>query len=133
MSLKLEKRDGVAIVTLDRPPVNALTLALYAEIADLFEGLGKEAGFYVTSAVLAALHHRDTVSGEGQHIDVALLDAQIGAISHMAQNYFASGKQPPRLGTSSEITCPYQAFQCSDGDVMISMGNDSPFPKFAAA
>ncbi|MFL6704438.1 MAG: enoyl-CoA hydratase-related protein [Paraburkholderia graminis] len=42
MSLKLEKRDGVAIVTLDRPPVNALTLALYAEIADLFEGLGKE-------------------------------------------------------------------------------------------
>ena len=42
MSLNLEKRDGVAIVTLDRPPVNALTLALYSEIADLFEKLGKE-------------------------------------------------------------------------------------------
>jgi enoyl-CoA hydratase len=42
MSLILEKRDGVAIVTIDRPPVNALTLALYAEIADLFESLGKE-------------------------------------------------------------------------------------------
>lgn len=91
------------------------------------------AGFYALAATLAALHHRDTVSGEGQHIDIALLDAQIGAISHMAQNYFASGKQPPRLGTSSEITCPYQAFECRDGQVMVSVGNDSQFRKFASA
>lgn len=91
------------------------------------------AGFYAISATMAALHHRDTVSGEGQHIDIALLDAQIGAISHMAQNYFASGKQPPRLGTSSEITCPYQAFECSDGQVMVSVGNDGQFQKFAIA
>lgn len=91
------------------------------------------AGFYAMSATLAALHYRDTVSGEGQHVDIALLDAQIGAISHMAQNYFASGRQPPRLGTSSEITCPYQAFSCSDGDVMISVGNDSQFRKFVVA
>jgi len=91
------------------------------------------AGFYATAATLAALHHRDTVSGVGQHIDIALLDAQIGAISHMAQNWFASGRQPPRLGTSSEITCPYQAFSCSDGDLMVAVGNDGQFRKFAAA
>ncbi|RAR61240.1 crotonobetainyl-CoA:carnitine CoA-transferase CaiB-like acyl-CoA transferase [Paraburkholderia unamae] len=91
------------------------------------------AGFYAIAATLAALHHRDTVSGTGQHIDIALLDAQIGAISHMAQNWFASGRQPPRLGTSSEITCPYQAFTCSDGDVMVAVGNDGQFRKFCAA
>jgi len=91
------------------------------------------AGFYATAATLAALHHRDMVSGVGQHIDIALLDAQIGAISHMAQNWFASGRQPPRLGTSSEITCPYQAFSCSDGDLMVAVGNDGQFRKFAAA
>jgi crotonobetainyl-CoA:carnitine CoA-transferase CaiB-like acyl-CoA transferase len=91
------------------------------------------AGFYAIAATMAALHHRDTVSGSGQHIDIALLDAQIGAISHMAQNWFASGRQPPRLGTSSEITCPYQAFACSDGDVMVAVGNDGQFRKFAAA
>jgi crotonobetainyl-CoA:carnitine CoA-transferase CaiB-like acyl-CoA transferase len=85
------------------------------------------AGFYATAAMLAALHHRDTVSGTGQYIDLGMLDAQIAAISHMAMNYLVSGTQPLRVGTASQITCPYQSFQCSDGQVMIAVGNDSQF------
>lgn len=87
------------------------------------------AGFYAVSAVLAALHHRDRVSGQGQHIDLAMLDAQVAAISHMALNYLVTGSVPERLGTASQITCPYQAFACSDGQLMIAVGNDEQFKR----
>ncbi len=90
------------------------------------------AGFYATIAILAALHHRDTVSGKGQYIDVALFDATIAAISHKAMLYLVSGEQPERLGTASEITCPYQAFECADGEIMIAVGNDKQFADFCA-
>ncbi|MDB5967055.1 MAG: L-carnitine dehydratase/bile acid-inducible protein, partial [Polaromonas sp.] len=88
------------------------------------------AGFYATSAILAALRHRDMVSGEGQHIDLALLDASVAAISHVAMNYLATGKQPERLGNASLITCPWQSFACTDGDIMIAVGNDTQFAAF---
>jgi crotonobetainyl-CoA:carnitine CoA-transferase CaiB-like acyl-CoA transferase len=88
------------------------------------------AGFYATAAILAALHHRDTVSGEGQFIDLALLDAQVAAVSHVAMNYLVSGKLPERVGTGSQITCPYQAFACADGEIMIAVGNDTQFASF---
>jgi crotonobetainyl-CoA:carnitine CoA-transferase CaiB-like acyl-CoA transferase len=79
--------------------------------------------------LLGALHHRDMVSGAGQYIDVALLDAQIAAISHMAMNYLVSGALPVRLGTASQITCPYQSFACRDGQLMIAVGNDQQFAR----
>ncbi|MBE9603755.1 CoA transferase [Acetobacteraceae bacterium H6797] len=85
------------------------------------------AGFYAIIAILAALHHRDTVSGKGQHIDLALLDAQIGAQSHIAMNFLVSGKMPVRAGAASQITCPWQAFDCSDRPLMIAVGNDRQF------
>jgi len=85
------------------------------------------AGFYASFAILAALNCRDNQTGEGQHIDVALLDAQIAALSHVAMNYLVSGKQPERVGSASEITCPYQGFICADGDLMLAVGNDSQF------
>lgn len=88
------------------------------------------AGFYATSAILAALRHRDVVSGEGQHIDLALLDSQVAAISHVAMSYLANGKQPERLGNASAITCPWQSFTCVDGDIMIAVGNDTQFAAF---
>jgi crotonobetainyl-CoA:carnitine CoA-transferase CaiB-like acyl-CoA transferase len=88
------------------------------------------AGFYATSAMLAALRHRDVVSGEGQHIDLALLDAQVAAISHVAMSYLATGEQPERLGNASAITCPWQSFTCADGDIMIAVGNDTQFAAF---
>jgi crotonobetainyl-CoA:carnitine CoA-transferase CaiB-like acyl-CoA transferase len=87
------------------------------------------AGFYAVSAVLAALRHRDMVSGQGQHIDLALFDAQVAALSHLAMIYLVTGQQPARLGTASPITCPYQAFECADAPIMIAVGNDSQFVK----
>ncbi len=87
------------------------------------------AGFYAVSAVLAALRHRDMVSGQGQHIDLALFDAQVAALSHLAMIYLVTGQQPARLGTASPITCPYQAFECADAPIMIAVGNDTQFVK----
>ena len=83
-----------------------------------------------SSAILAALRHRDVVSGEGQHIDLALLDAQVASISHVAMMYLVSGQQPPRLGNASPITCPWQSFDCADGQIVIAVGNDSQFAAF---
>lgn len=88
------------------------------------------AGFYATSAILAALHHRDMVSGEGQYIDLSLLDAQVAAISHVAMMYLVSGNQPPRLGNASPITCPWQSFDCQNGQIVLAVGNDSQFAVF---
>jgi len=91
------------------------------------------AGFYAVAAILAALRHRDLVSGAGQHIDLALLDAQIAAISHMGMNYLATGRQPERVGSASQITAPFQAFPCRDGHIMIAVGNDAQFRSFCHA
>lgn len=85
------------------------------------------AGFYAVGAILAALRHRDMVSGQGQHIDLALLDAQVAAISHVGMMYLVSGQQPPRLGNASPITCPWQSFDCADGQIVIAVGNDTQF------
>jgi crotonobetainyl-CoA:carnitine CoA-transferase CaiB-like acyl-CoA transferase len=90
------------------------------------------AGFYAVSAILAALRHRDVVSGEGQYIDLALFDAQVAAISHVGMMYLVSGQQPPRLGTASPITCPWQSFDCADGQIVIAVGNDTQFAAFCA-
>lgn len=84
------------------------------------------AGTYATVAILAALNHR-AAGGEGQHLDIALFDAQVHAASHMAMNYLSSGTVPTRNGTASQITCPWQAFQASDKPVMIAVGNDAQF------
>jgi crotonobetainyl-CoA:carnitine CoA-transferase CaiB-like acyl-CoA transferase len=68
--------------------------------------------------------------GAGQHIDLALLDAQVASISHVAMMYLVSGQQPPRLGNVSPITCPWQSFECSDGEIVVAVGNDSQFAAF---
>lgn len=91
------------------------------------------AGFYAIIGILAALNHRDNVSQEGQHIDIALLDTQIAALGHIAMNYLVSGNVPQRMGTASPITCPYQGFECKDGHIMVAVGNDSQFREFVTA
>ena len=88
------------------------------------------AGFYATIAILAALHHRDTVSGHGQHIDLALLYAQVAAQSHIAMNYLVSGRMPVRAGTASQINTPWQSFQTADRPLMVAVGNDRQFAQF---
>lgn len=90
------------------------------------------AGFYATIAILGALAHRDH-GGEGQHIDLALFDAQVAALSHVGMNYLVSGKMPIRAGAASQVTCPWQAFGCADMDLMIAVGNDRQFAKLCDA
>ncbi|NKC34012.1 CaiB/BaiF CoA transferase family protein [Falsiroseomonas selenitidurans] len=85
------------------------------------------AGLYATIAILAALHHRDTVSGRGQHIDLALLDAQVAAHAHIAMNHLVSGRMPVRAGTASQINTPWQAFSTADRPLMVAVGNDRQF------
>lgn len=91
------------------------------------------AGFYATIALLAALRARDAVTGRGQHIDLALLDAQIAAHSHIAMNYLISGRMPVRAGTASQINTPWQSFPTADGQLMVAVGNDRQFATFCNA
>jgi crotonobetainyl-CoA:carnitine CoA-transferase CaiB-like acyl-CoA transferase len=88
------------------------------------------AGLYASIAIVAALNYRDTVSGKGQYIDLALLDAQVAAMSHVAMNYLVSGRLQERMGTASPITCPWQTFKCAEGDITIAVGNDPQFVRF---
>ena len=91
------------------------------------------AGCYATIAILAALNHRDRVSGQGQHIDLALLDSKVHAASHIAMNYLVSGKMPVRAGTSSQTICPWQAFDCADMPLMLAVGTDQQFARLCEA
>jgi formyl-CoA transferase len=89
-------------------------------------------GMYSSVAVLAALAHR-TESGRGQHIDMALLDVQVGALANMNLNYLTSGEAPRRAGNAHQNLVPYQVFECADGHVIIAAGNDGQFAKLCAA
>jgi crotonobetainyl-CoA:carnitine CoA-transferase CaiB-like acyl-CoA transferase len=88
------------------------------------------AGMYASVAILAALAHRDAVSGQGQHIDLALLDAQVAALSHAAMGYLVSGDPVPRCGTQSPTAAPSQMYRCADGAVMLVVGNKAQWQKF---
>ncbi|MDC8757393.1 CaiB/BaiF CoA transferase family protein [Janthinobacterium fluminis] len=86
-------------------------------------------GMYATIAVLAALSHRDR-TGEGQHIDMALLDVQVAMLANMGSNYLNSGKAPKRWGNAHANIVPYQTFACADGHIIVAAGNDSQYQKF---
>ncbi len=88
--------------------------------ADIFTGL------YAVVAIQAALAHRAR-TGEGQAIDMALLDTQVGVLANQAMNYLASGVAPHRLGNAHPNIVPYQVFAAADGHVVIAVGNDSQF------
>ncbi|MBN9410044.1 MAG: CoA transferase [Burkholderiales bacterium] len=87
------------------------------------------AGMYAITAILAALHHREAVSGRGQHIDLALLDSQVALLSHVAANYFMTGNVPGRLGNVSANASPWGTFPCADDDVVLAVGNDTQFQR----
>lgn len=92
-------------------------------VADLF------AGAHATIGILAALAHRDR-TGEGQHVDVSLLDVQVAMMANMATNYLASGKAPHRWGNAHPNIVPYQTFRASDGWIIVAAGNDGQFRRF---
>ncbi|PAA23719.1 CoA transferase [Pseudomonas fragi] len=87
-------------------------------------------GLYSTVAILAALAHRQH-DGGGQHIDMALLDVQVACLANQAMNYLTTGVAPQRLGNAHPNIVPYQDFPTSDGDFILTVGNDSQFRKFA--
>ena len=89
-------------------------------------------GMYATIAILAALTHRDR-TGEGQHIDMALLDVQVAMLANMGSNYLNSGKPPKRWGNAHPNIVPYQTFACADGHIIVAAGNDSQYQKFVEA
>jgi crotonobetainyl-CoA:carnitine CoA-transferase CaiB-like acyl-CoA transferase len=89
-------------------------------------------GMYATVAVLAALTHRDR-TGEGQHIDMALLDTQVAMLANVGSNYLNSGKPPRRWGNAHPNIVPYQTFACADGHIIVATGNDGQYQKFVEA
>jgi crotonobetainyl-CoA:carnitine CoA-transferase CaiB-like acyl-CoA transferase len=102
----------------DRPPMK-----VGVGIADIM------CGMYATVAILAALHHRDR-TGEGQFIDLALLDSQVAWLATVGLNYLTSGKVPGRVGNEHPNIVPYNVMAASDGHVILAVGNDSQFVKF---
>lgn len=89
-------------------------------------------GLYASVAVLAALAHRER-SGEGQHIDLALLDVQVACMANQASNYLVGGVAPRRMGNAHPNIVPYQDFPTADGHMIIAVGNDGQFARFCAA
>jgi crotonobetainyl-CoA:carnitine CoA-transferase CaiB-like acyl-CoA transferase len=95
-------------------------------IADLMTGM------YSSVAVMAALWERNA-SGEGQHIDMALLDTQVAWLANQNLNYLISGEPPRRLGNAHPNVTPYDALSTRDGDVILAIGNDGQYAKFCRA
>jgi crotonobetainyl-CoA:carnitine CoA-transferase CaiB-like acyl-CoA transferase len=92
-------------------------------VADLFTGL------YATIAIQAALRHRDA-TGQGQHIDMALLDTQVAMLANLGANYLVTGVSPRRAGNAHQNIVPYQVFEAADGYLILAVGNDGQFARF---
>lgn len=95
-------------------------------VIDIFTGL------YAANAIQAALISRCT-TGEGQHIDMALLDVSMAILANQASGFLASGKAPTRAGNLHPSLAPYQDFPSADGNVLLAIGNDGQFARFCAA
>lgn len=91
-------------------------------VSDLFTGM------YATVAILAALRHRDA-TGEGQVIDMALLDAQVAMLANLGSHTLVGGEPPPRQGNAHANIVPYQVFAVADGHVIVAVGNDRQFAR----
>jgi glutaryl-CoA transferase len=84
------------------------------------------AGLFAANAIQAALRHAEK-TGNGQHIDISLLDTQLAALVNIASNYLVSGDVPPRLGNLHPNIVPYQNFRASDGEFILAVGNDRQY------
>jgi glutaryl-CoA transferase len=89
-------------------------------------------GMYASTAILAALAHRDR-TGAGQHIDACLLDSAVAMLATLDMNYLVTGVPPGRAGNAHQNIVPYQVFACADGHLVIAVGNDGQFAKFCDA
>ncbi len=92
-------------------------------IADLMSGM------YASVAILAAVRHQEA-TGEGQHLDISMLDAHVAWLANQGMNYLATGENPDRLGNQHPNIVPYQVMPASDGYFVLSVGNDPTFERF---
>ncbi len=95
-------------------------------VADLFTGM------YAVTSILSALRHAER-TGEGQHLDISLLDCQIAMLANLGSNYLVSGVAPQRLGNQHASIAPYQVLATADGHIILAIGNDSQFRNFCVA
>ncbi|SHE65779.1 formyl-CoA transferase [Litoreibacter ascidiaceicola] len=86
-------------------------------------------GMYATVGILAALRHRDA-TGEGQHVDIALVDSQIAWLINEGVAHLTTGKERKRQGNEHATIVPYQTFEAADGHVLVAVGNDSQYARF---
>ena len=91
------------------------------------------AGQFAMSAILAALYHRGQHSGEGQYIDVSLLDSVIASMTHTVSDYLISGNVPVRRGTEGNGGMPSRMYRCADQDIVVVAGNQEQFRNLCAA
>jgi len=94
-------------------------------VADLFTGM------YAAVAILAALRHRDA-TGEGQVVDMALLDTQVAMLANLGANFLVTKQPPRRAGNAHQNIVPYQVFEVADGHLILAVGNDQQFERFCA-
>jgi crotonobetainyl-CoA:carnitine CoA-transferase CaiB-like acyl-CoA transferase len=120
---------GLMSITGERDDLGGGPQKVGVAVADLFTGLN------ATVAMLAALRHAER-TGEGQHIDMALLDCQVSMLANLGANYLVSGQVPGRAGNAHQNIVPYQVFEvapAADGHadhLILAVGNDGQFAKF---
>ena len=119
----IQAEAGIMSIT---GPVNGEPYKVGVAIVDV------TAGLYASHAILAALHHRQA-TGQGQFIDVALFDSQLGWLVNVAQNYLVSGNPPRRFGNAHPNIVPYEIFQTADGYLALAVGNDRQYQSLCEA
>ena len=127
----IQGMGGLMSVTGERDDLGGGPQKVGVAVADLMTGM------YATVGILAALRHAEK-TGEGQQIDMALLDTQIAMLANLGANYLVSGNVPGRAGNAHQNIVPYQVFEVApstDGNkehLILAVGNDSQFVKFCA-
>ena len=116
----IQAMGGIMSVTGD---ADGEPMKIGVALADVLTGL------YAANAIQAALIHQ-LKTGEGQYIDMALLDVQVATLANQAMNYLATGNNPARLGNAHPNIVPYQAFKTADGFIILAVGNDAQFKRF---
>lgn len=118
----IQAMGGMMSITGERDDLGGGPQKVGVAVADLATGL------YATIGVLAALNHRER-TGEGQHVDMALLDSLVALLANQNLNYLTSGKAPGRYGNAHANLVPYQAFETADDPVIVAVGNDEQYRK----
>jgi crotonobetainyl-CoA:carnitine CoA-transferase CaiB-like acyl-CoA transferase len=125
----IQGMGGLMSVTGERDDLGGGPQKVGVAVADLMTGM------YATVAILAALRHAEK-TGEGQQVDMALLDTQVAMLANLGANYLVSGKAPGRAGNAHQNIVPYQVFEvapAADGSkdhLILAVGNDSQYAKF---